>query len=585
MTFIRPYLARSLLRLFVSGLPLALLAACGGGGGSAPPSLPVPSIPASVSMTYGVKSLSLAWGAATSPTDQGAVTYRVYEDLDGSGPTAPTMIAQSLSGTGYAHAISGLLSTRFNAQYTVQACNNAGCSASTPAVTPNLTQAIGSLSPSDSEEKNGFGSSVALSADGSTLAVGAQGSNMTDTGVVRVFARTASGWVQQAIIKASTPILGERFGIAVALSAEGGTLAVGAAGKRDGGIGYDMIQGNYFVTASAGTAYVYVRTGSNWAQQASVTASNAQRNDSFGASLALSGDGNTLAVGAYGEASSDTGINGNGGPVSTDAYYGFQGAAYIFKRAGGTWTQTTHIKPTNTAEGDKYRYYGYFGLALALSSNGNTLAVGAPGKTRWDGASYVRWEGATYIFSQTGGNWEQQTYISRPGGAVSTSYSFGSSVALSADGNTLVAGARGDQSSATGINNPVGSSGTLLSAGAAYVYTRTGSNWAQQAYVKASNTQSNQNFGSSVAVSADGNTLAVGAMGESSTAVGINGDQTSTGAPGSGAVYLFGRNGSNWAQQAYMKASKLESSFGIALTLSSDGKDMAVGSSSAAYFY
>src|SRR6185369_954263 len=101
---------------------------------------------------------------------------------------------------------------------------------------------------------------------------------------------------------------------------------------------------------------------------------------------------------------------------------------------------------------------------------------------------------------------------------------FGTSIALSGDGSTLAVGARSESSAAVGINGDE-LDNTLFSSGAAYVLRRSGTAWSQQAYVKASNTDLIDNFGTSIALSADGSTLAVGALREVSAATGINGDQ------------------------------------------------------------
>ncbi|MDW8312587.1 MAG: FG-GAP repeat protein, partial [Burkholderiales bacterium] len=115
---------------------------------------------------------------------------------------------------------------------------------------------------------------------------------------------------------------------------------------------------------------------------------------------------------------------------------------------------------------------------------------------------------------------------------------FGWSVALSGDGNTLAVGARLEDSSATGVNGDE-SNDSAFDSGAVYVFVRSGTTWSQQAYIKASNTEEWDVFGSSVALSSDGNTLAVGAPWEDSNATGVNGDQSNDSASGSGAVYVF----------------------------------------------
>jgi hypothetical protein len=130
-------------------------------------------------------------------------------------------------------------------------------------------------------------------------------------------------------------------------------------------------------------------------------------------------------------------------------------------------------------------------------------------------------------------------------------------------------GARYESSNATGINGDQADN-SAANSGAVYVFTRTGSSWAQQAYIKASNTGANDVFGLSVSLSGD--TLAVGAFGEASNAMGINGNEADNSTSNSGAVYVFTRTGSTWAQQAYVKASNTEANdrFGGSVSLSGD---------------
>jgi hypothetical protein len=130
----------------------------------------------------------------------------------------------------------------------------------------------------------------------------------------------------------------------------------------------------------------------------------------------------------------------------------------------------------------------------------------------------------------------------------------GQGIAISGDGTTLVVGAQHESSNARGINGNQNND-DAYNAGAAYVFVRNGANWTQQAYVKASNAGSGDHFGNAVAISADGNTIAVSAYFESGGATGVNGNQNDDSIPQSGAVYVFTRNGSTWTQQAYVKAS------------------------------
>ncbi|HEB02940.1 MAG TPA: integrin, partial [Nitrospirae bacterium] len=143
--------------------------------------------------------------------------------------------------------------------------------------------------------------------------------------------------------------------------------------------------------------------------------------------------------------------------------------------------------------------------------------------------------GAVYIFSRSGGTWTEQDYVkasNTEGGD-----HFGSSVALSSDGNTLAEGVSNEDSAATGINGNE-TDNSAANAGAVYIFVRNGS-WSQKAYVKASNTEGGDVFGASVALSSDGNTLAVGVGLEDSAATGINGNAADNSAARAGAVYLY----------------------------------------------
>ena len=305
--------------------------------------------------------------------------------------------------------------------------------------------------------------------------------------------------------------------------------------------------------------------------------SNTEADDQFGIRIALSGDGQTLAVGAPFEDSQATGIDGD----QTDNSQSQSGAVYVYARNGGTWTQQAYVKASNSELGDR------FGWALALSPDGSTLAVSAVNEascaTGIDGdqqSNSCGAEGAVYVFVRQNGVWAQQSYIKASNAGVSDGYgrAFGQGLAFSGDGTTLAVGGPGDSSAATGINgNQLDRSAAV--AGAVYVFTRTGSSWAQQAYVKASNTGQQDVFGSSVALSADGNVMAVGAPGEWSSATGVNGYQGDNSMQDAGAVYMFTRSGTQWTQRAYIKASNTngQDSFGGAVALSATGSTLVVG--------
>ncbi|NBB93540.1 MAG: hypothetical protein GVY32_10280, partial [Gammaproteobacteria bacterium] len=206
------------------------------------------------------------------------------------------------------------------------------------------------------------------------------------------------------------------------------------------------------------------------------------------------------------------------------------------------------IKASNTDAGDT------FGTSIALEDE--TAAIGAPmedsaatgvGGNQLDDSASA--SGAVYVLSRTAEAWSQQAYIkasnTNPGDL------FGEAVAVS--GDTLAVTALGEDSAATGVDGNQDDN-AALSAGAAYVFTRGGAgNWSQQAYIKASNTGSGDQFGFSVDL--DGELLIVGASEEDSAATGVDGNAADDSANDAGAAYVFERTGTEWSQVAYLKAS------------------------------
>ncbi|MEN9579756.1 MAG: hypothetical protein RJA70_2765 [Pseudomonadota bacterium] len=404
------------------------------------------------------------------------------------------------------------------------------------------------IKASNTEADDLFGNKVALAGD--TLVVGAPAESSDATGVdgdqnnnyapasgaVYVFVRSGSGWTQQAYIKASNTDENDHFGIAVAL--DGDILAVGASGEASNatGVGGDQFDND---APASGAAYVFVRSGSTWTQEAYIKASNADDHDHFGTAVAL--DRGTLAVGAR---------------------VGWSSAVSVFVRSGSTWTQEACIKASNARWDDR--------LGMALAIDGDTIAVGTPGEYLYESdIRYYEDVGAVYVFVRSDSTWTQQAFFRAP--EYEHELRFGGSVAL--DGDTLAVAssdavyvlvrsgstwtkqahieftgasvALDDDTLAVGVWDHsyaigVGDIQTNRDApfsGAVYVFVRSGSTWAQQAYTKAFNTDEDDQFGVSLAL--DGDTLAVGATGEDSNATGVHGDQSSNGAEKSGAVYTY----------------------------------------------
>ncbi len=524
-----------------------------------------------------IKHFDFSWAAAT-----GATFYQLLESPTKDAPYVQLggdIVGQSISPTMPLHL-------RFGARYVLRACNDGGCTDSAPVeVASTMASAVGYLKATNAGPEDYFGVRVALSSDGKTLAVSAQreaslatgiNGDQTDNtgavvGAVYIFVRTNDGWSQQAYIKASNAGTGDLFGEKVALSADGNTLAVSAANEDSAATGINGDQASN-AASDSGAVYVFVRANEVWSQQAYLKASNTEKVDFFGGSVGLSHDGNTLAVGAYVEDSAATGI---GGDQASNAAVD-SGAAYVFVRANGIWSQQAYIKPSNTGAGD------IFGYALALSGDGTTLAVGA----RLEDSAAIGIDGdqannaaanagALYVFVRANDVWSQQAYI-KPSNTDAGDF-FAIDVALSKNGDTLVAGAFLEDSAATGVDGDQADN-TAGSAGAAYVFVRANGAWSQQAYLKASNTEAGDQLGDNLALSADGNMLAVDAQSEDGGAPGVGGQEVNNAAADSGAVYLFERANDVWSQRAYIKASNPGPGDRFRwAALSGDGQTLAVG--------
>ncbi|TGM43977.1 hypothetical protein EHQ92_14840 [Leptospira biflexa] len=423
------------------------------------------------------------------------------------------------------------------------------------------------LKASNADPSDLFGSAVAISGD--TIVVGAIGEASNETtitngesassnndlglaGAVYVFQRTGSTWSQQAYIKAPNADASDQFGVSVAI--DGDTIVVGANledSNQTTVTNGPTVSGDNLGT-NVGAVYVFKRTGSNWAQEAYLKPSNAEASDQFGFPVAISGD--TIVVGAYLEASNQTTIT-NGPTASGDNSAAQSGAIYVFQRSGSTWSQQAYIKPSNVETQD------FFGKGLAISgdtivaganledSNQITITNGGIASSN-NGALNA---GAAYVFQRSGSTWVEQAYLKAPNAEAGDQ--FGEDVAISKD--TIVVSAFAEASNQITITNgqTASSDNSSTNAGAAYVFKRTGSTWAQEAYLKAPNAKADEYFGVSLAI--EGDTIAVGTIFEDSGQRTVTNGQTiniDNSAPRSGAIFVYGRTGSNWALNAYLKA-------------------------------
>ena len=362
------------------------------------------------------------------------------------------------------------------------------------------------IQASNADGYDNFGTSVAISKDENTVIVGAAKDDTGDTnsGSAYIFTKSGSSWSQQAQIQGSDTSGFDEFGTSVSISEDGNTVIVGAIGESASG-------------SFAGSAYIFTRSGSTWSQQAKIQSSDIQAGDRFGNAVSISDDGNTAIIGALNSAP--------GG--STVA-----GSAYIFTRSGSTWSQQAKLLASDKEDFDQ------FGWSVSISgSDGNTAIVGAPTEDT-NGSN----AGSAYIFTRSGSTWSQQAKI-QASNAGSGDY-FGESVSISDDGNTAI------------IGSPYEDSGGS-NAGSVYIFTRSGSTWSQQARMQASDNSANAYFGNSTNISEDGDTVIVGARNANN---------------GAGYAYIFTRSGSSWTQENKIQASNAGAGdqFGFSVAISAE---------------
>jgi trimeric autotransporter adhesin len=424
-----------------------------------------------------------------------------------------------------------------------------------------------------------FGRKVAASADGQVLVVAAErepsestgigiprlDSSAPNSGAVYVYVRSGPTWFGYSYIKSSNSRPDAYFGRSLALSADGTTLAVGAVGDSSSARGIDGDQDDENAPSS-GAVYVFRRSGTEWRQMAYIKSSNSDAEDAFGVSVALSESGLRLAVGASGERSASSGVNGN----QDDETAPGSGAVYVFDMTDETWSQTAYIKASNPSE------RSMFGWDVGLSADGETLVVGA--LLEGDNETSAPASGAAYVFSFDDGTWFQKAYLKASNAEAADIFGF--KVGISGDGATIAIGATGESSADNGINADEGNNDATAS-GATYVFIRTGDSWLQESYIKASNSNYGDSFGAALELSYDGSSLVVGAPNEGSLTHEPAGDQTSNYGVSVGAVYRFERVAGEWQQESFIKAFNAEprDAFGVSVSLAENARTLVVGAS------
>jgi hypothetical protein len=315
---------------------------------------------------------------------------------------------------------------------------------------------------------------TALAAQGGTLLAGARGEDQPapDCGAAYLFQYDCQAWAQVHKFNAPDAAPEADFGAAVAL--RGGVAAIAADLDDEAG-------------AEAGAVYIFRQDGGDWAFEQKITAADTNAGDQFGSAVAL-GPG-VLAVGA----------------PRADAPAPLSGAVYLFRRIGSAWIETQKLTASDGAEGD------LFGQSLAL--DGEYLFIGAP----FDG-DVAPACGAAYVFRLVNGTWIQHQKLVPPQSVLGDQA--GTAVALRRE--TAVIGARWAEAGQT-------------NAGAAYVYRRTGSTWALEQRLTASDGAADEYFGYAIAIGP--NVLGIGAYFDDASGL------------RSGSVYRFTRSGSTWSEQ------------------------------------
>jgi hypothetical protein len=444
-----------------------------------------------------------------------------------------------------------------------------------------------------STEKYYFGSLLSLNHDGKVLVISgllldctADYDKQTACGAIFIYQNDNSTWNLSSIIKPEFSYVNIGLDSPLSISRDGNTLAIGSPWDDSqatlvNGMPLDRKSAAYLECINidptpsncqeedSGAAYIFRRNPTGWTQQAYIKASNTHAGTHFGSSVDISSDGNILVVGSANEQSKSTAVNGYQTnechlPITSTIRNCIRsaGAAYVYRYDNENWTFEAYIKPINTTE------YMYFGQQVSMSGNGMTIAVGTGqegsaatginGNPEYTCASPLPdplnsnctiSSGAVYIYQYGTQGWQHDTYIKPPVTDIYTR--FGDSFALNHDGTHLVVGADGARYGRAGVTHDLSnycgnyfdSNSCQYFSGTAYYYQKQNDLWQQPALIKASYPHKFDAFGTKVAFSDDGSTIAVSAPNENSAATGFNdpttGIQFTNSRPLSGAIYIY----------------------------------------------
>jgi hypothetical protein len=513
-----------------------------------------------------IKSLAFDWPAAAQATH-----YQLLEDPDGPDGPAPEAVWATLPGSSRSHTRTPVfLPDQLQARYRLRVCQGTVCRDGLPVAAASLNAGIGYFKASNTAANDQFGQGLALSANARLMAVGApfedgigQGVDplpvrdpaASDSGAVYLFEPLAGGWAQTHYLKPQPAFVGGGFGQSLALSADGTVLLVGALGpagadgqayvfRRSAGSAWQQeavlppptpeagAQTGYQValsgdgewamvsqpySAGGGAVHVYRHGAGGWTLAQTLQGSNTEAGDGFGESIALSRDGTTLVVGAFGDDAAGADAADNS---ATDA-----GAAHVFTRDNvGHWAQARYLKASQPQPG------GWFGAAVAVSGDGSTVVVGEPREFNAPTAPQ-----RVQVFSGWGSWLPEAALVLPQADAVN---GLGWALSVTDDGQALAVASPWDRGNDAGLGAPPGSP-TLGAAGAVYLLRRAGAHaWSAPTRIKAPNNQADNYFGWTTVLSGDGSALAVYGS-DASAGTGVGGAQDDRSAFWAGAVYLY----------------------------------------------
>jgi len=355
------------------------------------------------------------------------------------------------------------------------------------------------LEPSNGAASDNFGDmeSVAISGDGSYAIVGSANTG-TNRGTAYIYVRSGSSWSQQQILNPASPVDQDYYAGSVCIDATGTYAGVGAWGS------------NKF--------YIYIRSGSTWSLQQEIAGPykvSSGYSDEYGNTCCITPDGTRLCVGAA--------TNPTGGTN--------KGAVYVYSRSGTSWSQEAFLQASVATV--------QLGRSIDISNAGDYIFTGSP----FEGTGSNEYAGSGFIFIRSGTSWSQQAQLTASDRA--SNDMMGQSCALNSDGSYAYIGSRGDNSNV----------------GSAYVFTRSGTSWSQQAKLTASDGAGGDRFGWAGDMSRDANYIVVGGTSAINNA------------------YVYERSGTSWTQRQILASSDLASNdgFGRAVSISTDGSYVVVG--------